>query len=222
MQETAAEKQRVAEELQRDSRWARFRLIFVVALILVPATAVLIAGPDGESGAVSMDLRVLSVKEHYAQALALAREWRGDAILNGAVAYFRPSEDPKDLGISYHFYSAGPPAKFLIIRVEERETGLAVETVAGELPPGQPLGDPVDPLQLPLDSPEALSIIMQNGGARFLTRNKNPFWPLGLHLEYRQTYYSEEPLVWRATFADRVTLDTEGIRIDAHTGEPVE
>jgi hypothetical protein len=222
MQETAAEKQRVAEELQRDSRWARFRLIFVVALILVPATAVLIAGPDGESGAASMDLRVLSVKEHYPQALAVAREWRSDATLNDAEALFGPADDPGRLSISYGFNSSGPPARWLLVWVKERETGLEVETEEGELPPGQPLGDPVDPLQLPLDSPEALSIIMQNGGARFLTRNKNPFWPLGLHLEYRQTYYSEEPLVWRATFADRVTLDTEGIRIDAHTGEPVE
>jgi hypothetical protein len=72
-QETTAVGQRPAEALSRDTRWARFRLLFVIALALIPAAAVLIAGSDGESGAAAMDLRVLSVKEHYPQALAIAR-----------------------------------------------------------------------------------------------------------------------------------------------------
>jgi hypothetical protein len=222
MQDVAAEDRQASEALKRDTRWARFRLVVVVALVLVPAVAVLIAGPDGESGAASMDLRVLSVKEHYPQALAVAREWRTDAILNGARLPFRPAEDLGDLGLSYYFRSPGPPAKWLTVRVRERETGLVVETEDGELFPGQPLGDPVDPLHLALDSPEALSIILQNGGARFLAKHNNPFWPIGLHLEYRRTFYSEGPLVWAVSFADRVSLESETIRIDAHTGELVE
>ena len=169
-----------------------------------------------------MDLRVLSVKEHYPQALAVAREWRSDAMLNLAIAYFRPAEEPKDLSISYFFNSAGPPAKWLTVRVKERETGLVVETEDGELFPGQPLGDPVDSLQIPLDSPEALSIILQNGGAKFLARHNKPFSPIGLHLEYRKRWYSEGPLVWSAGFADRVSRESQVIRIDAHTGELVE
>ena len=222
MQDASAENRRAGEALKKDMRWARFRLVFVIALALITAAAALIAGQDGESGAASMELQVLSVKEHYPQALAIAREWRSDAILHGAVAYFRPSEGPKDLSISYDFYSAGPPAKFLLVWVDEEETGIVVESEEGELHPDQPLGDPVDPLELPLDSPEALSIIMQNGGAKFLARHNNPFWPVGLGLEYRKTFYSEGPLVWAASFADRVSLESETIRIDSHTGEPVE
>jgi hypothetical protein len=222
MHDTALEKRQAGEVLNRDGRWARFRLLFVVALALIPAVAVLIAGSDGESGATAMDLRVLSVKEHYPQALAVAREWRSDAMLNLAIARFRPAEGPKELSISYFFNSAGPPAKWLTVRVKEQGAGLVVETEEGELFPGQPLGDPVDPLELPLDSPEALSIILQNGGANFLARHNNPFSPIGLHLEYRRTWYSEGPLVWSANFADQVTRENVVIRIDAHTGEPVE
>jgi hypothetical protein len=222
MQNGAAENRRVGEALKKDTRWARFRLLFVVALALIPAAAVLIARSDGESGAAAMELRVLSVKEHYPRALEVARKWRSDAILSRAAAYFRPSEGPKDLSISYDFYSAGPPAKFLLVWVDEEETGIVLESKEGELHPDQPLGDPVDPLQIPLDSPEALSIILQNGGARFLARHKNPFWPIGLGLEYRRTFYSEGPLVWAVSFADRVSLESETIRIDARTGEPVE
>jgi len=222
MQETAAEKQRVAEERKRDARWARFRLLLVIALALIPAAAVLIAGQDGGGGTALMDLRVLSVKEHYPQALAVAREWRGDAILNGARLPFHLTEDPGDLGLSYYFHSPGPPAKWLTVRIKEQEPGLVVETEDGVMFPGQPLGDPVDPFQLPLDSPEALSIILQSGGAEFLARHNNPVSPIGLHLEYRKTWYSEGPLVWAVSFVDQVSRESETIRIDAHTGEPVE
>jgi hypothetical protein len=222
MQDASTENRRAAEVLKSDTRWARFRLLFVIALALIPAAVVLIAGPDGEGGAASMDLRVLSIKEYYPQALAVAREWRGDAILNGARLPFRPTEDPGDLGLSYYFHSPGPPAKWLTVRIKDQEPGLVVETEDGAMFPGQPLGDPVDPLQLPLDSPEALSIILQNGGAEFLARHNNPVSPIGLHLEYRKTWYSEGPLVWAVSFVDRVSHESETIRIDAHTGELVE
>ena len=222
MQETAAEKQRVAEERKRDARWSRFRLLLVIALALIPAAAVLIAGQDGGGGTALMDLRVLSVKEHYPQALAVAREWRSDAMLNLAIAYFHAADEPRDLSISYFFNSAGPPPIWLTVRLKQLETGLVVQIEDGELFPGQPVGDPVDPLQLPLDSPEALSIILQNGGANFLARHNNPFSPIGLHLEYRKRWYSEGPLVWSAGFADQVSRESLVIRIDAHTGEPVE
>jgi hypothetical protein len=222
MQDDSNESRRAAEVLKVDTRWARFRLLFVIALALIPVAMVLIAGPDGEGGAASMDLRVLSIKEHYPQALAVAQEWSGDAILNGARLTFRPPEDPGDLGLSYYFHSPGPPAKWLTVRIKEQEPGLVVETEDGVMFPGQPLGDPVDPLQLPLDSPEALSIILQSGGAEFLARHNNPVSPIGLHLEYRKTWYSEGPLVWAVSFVDRVSRESETIRIDAHTGKPVE
>ena len=222
MQDDSTESRRAAEVLKRETRWARFRLLFVIALALIPAAAVLIAGQDGGGGTALMDLRVLSVKEHYPQALAVAREWRGDAILNGARLPFRPTEGPGDLGLSYYFHSPGPPAKWLTVRIKEQEPGLVVETEDGVMFPGQPLGDPVDPFQLPLDSPEALSIILQSGGAEFLARHNNPVSPIGLHLEYRKTWYSEGPLVWAVSFVDQVSRESETIRIDAHTGEPVE
>jgi len=222
MQDDSTESRRAAEVLKRDTQWARFRLLFVIALALIPVAMVLIAGPDGEGGAASMDLRVLSIKEHYPQALAVAREWSGDAILNGARLPFRPTEGPGDLGLSYYFHSPGPPAKWLTVRIKVQEPGLVVETEDGVMFPGQPLGDPVDPFQLPLDSPEALSIILQSGGAEFLARHNNPVSPIGLHLEYRKTWYSEGPLVWAVSFVDQVSRESETIRIDAHTGEPVE
>lgn len=123
MQDASTENRRAAEVLKSDTRWARFRLLFVIALALIPAAVVLIAGPDGEGGAASMDLRVLSIKEYYPQALAVAREWRGDAILNGARLPFRPTEDPGDLGLSYYFHSPGPPAKWLTVRIKEQNPG---------------------------------------------------------------------------------------------------
>jgi hypothetical protein len=216
-----AEEQRVADALRRDTRWARFRVIFLVTLALVSAAAVLLGGAGGEGGAVSMNLRVLSVKEHYPRALAVAREWSSDAILIDAEVLFRPTESPGELRIAYGFHSAGPPAKWLNVYLKERETGLVVETSEGELPPNQPIGDPVEPLQL-LDSSEALAIILEDGGERYLREHSLPRWPLSLHLEYSQIFRSEGPVIWRGIFSERTSLSNEYIRVDARTGEPVE
>jgi len=78
------------------------------------------------------------------------------------------------------------------------------------------------PLRLPLVSIDTPPLFLRNGGAEFLAEHDNVFWPLGLHLEYHQTYYSEGPLVWRGTFSDHAVLQSVHVNIDAHTGEPVE
>src|SRR4030067_3460606 len=90
-------------------------------------------GPDGEGGAALMDLRVLSVKEHYPQALAVAREWRSDAMLNLAIAYFHAADEPRDLSISYFFNSAGPPPLWLTVRLKQLDTALVVQVEEGVL-----------------------------------------------------------------------------------------
>ncbi len=169
-----------------------------------------------------MDMQVLSVKQHYPEALSVAREWRSDAQLDGVIARFRPATETGKLTIAYGFRSPSDPSGGFLIWVKLEESGLEIVTDDFAYPPDKPVGEPIDPLQLPLDSAEALSIIMQNGGAEFIAQHGMIPWPLGLHLEYRQSYSSEGPLVWTGSFGDRATLDSAYIRIDAYTGELVD
>jgi len=87
----------------------------------------------------------------------------------------------------------------LTVRIDEEETKLLVRTEEGGLFPGQPIGDPVDPLQL-LDSTQALSVMIESGGEKYLGDHELPLWPFGLHLEYTDVFRSEGPITWRGTF----------------------
>jgi hypothetical protein len=66
-----------------------------------------------------MDLEVLSVKDHYPDALAVARKWRSDSILEDAVALFSPTDYPGSQDISYGFRSLSDPEAGLLVWVKQ-------------------------------------------------------------------------------------------------------
>ena len=217
-----ARSSRQVEARRRDTRWARFRLVLAVVLALILGSWALLSDLSEGGGATPMDMQVLSVKDHYPQALAVAREWRSDAIMEDAVARFRASQQPGKLTISYGFRSPSDPVAGFLVWVKQEQSGLEITSEEFEFPADRPVRDPVDPLQLALDSPEALSIILQNGGGEFIAEHSLLPWPLGLHLEYRRPWQPESTLVWRGAFSDRATLDSEHIEIDVNSGELVD
>jgi hypothetical protein len=97
-----------------------------------------------------------------------------------------------------------------------------IESEEFEFLADRPVGDPIDPLQCLWTVSMRSRSSCGNGGDEFVAEHDLIAWPLGLHLEYLEKWYSAGPLLWRGTFSDRASLDSEGIRIDANSGEPVD
>jgi hypothetical protein len=175
---------------------------------------------DGEAS--TMEMRVLSLQGLYPEALEAARGWRTDAILEEATAAFRPTESPGGLTAGYGFRSPSEPAIYLLVWFREASGAIETETREGSNPPDKPVGHPIDPSELPLDSAQVLEEAMHAGGAEFLAEHPNIQWPQTLTLEYEDLFYSQGPVLWIVRLFDRSTLEVSEVTIDASTGGIVE
>jgi len=222
--DNAAKERRKAERVKETAWWARFRIIVLSLLLAGSVGSWLIFAEENENderGAV-VEMRALFVQEHYPRALEVAREWRNDVILEDADVWFRPVEQEGKLRASYSFRSPAEPEVWLLVWVyEDPGGGERIEQEEGIFETDRPVGDPIDPLQLPFDSVQALDIILRYGGEKFLAEHKHQAWPLSLHLE-RRLPRGQGPIVWRGSFMDVCALVSEHIRIDAFTAKPVE
>ena len=208
--------------LQEEARWSRIRVLAVLVLLAVSVGTWLLFGKGiSDEEPASMEMRIMSVKETFPTALAAAREWRPDAILEDADIWFRRQTDPRELRIGYGFRSPGEPRAWLNVWVIERGDGLDVVLQEGEfeLPEPKPIGQPVDPMSLPLDSPEVLRIMLDNGGREFIAQHLYIHWPMSIILRYRDLYYSRGDLLWVGLFFEMLTGDDLDIAINAVTGE---
>jgi len=198
---------------------ARLRLIIVLMLFAASVLAWLLLRNEGGAG--DAELRVLSIRDTFPIALELARGWCEDAVLNSAEMPFGPVDQVSDLTGYFAFRSPSRPRAWLTVYVTETTGGGTVSAreegdYEGEEPP--PLGDAIDPLQLPIDSAEALELVMQNGGRDYLGEHQGVAWPVYLGLRYRDLYQSQGGLIWIALFGDR----RGNISIDARSGELVD
>ncbi|MEW6569331.1 MAG: hypothetical protein AB1449_14450 [Chloroflexota bacterium] len=196
-------------------------------MFLVAASVIswVVLGKDGqEEASEGIEMRVLSIKETFPIAVTAAREWREDAVLNWADMSFRPVTHASGLTGWFVFRSPSEPRVWLLVTVRESGKGLEVGSEGGiyEVPEPKPVGESIDPLQLPFDSAEALEIIMQNGGQEFVARHPGIVWPLRLSLRYSDLYYSRGDLRWVGLLLDLSTLDDQDIAIDALTGRLVD
>jgi len=203
--------------------WARFRLIFLFALLVSSIVGWLLFS-DGidDGGSSTVGMRVLSVRELYPDALEAARQWRGDAVLSYATASFRPSESPGGLTAGLGFRSASEPGIYLLVWFRESSGDTQMEVHEGSNPPDRPVGEAIDPLQLPFDTAQALEMALQAGGAEFLSEHPTINWPQSLTLEYEDLFYSQGSVLWIVRLLERGTLEHAEVAIDALTGEVVE
>jgi hypothetical protein len=206
-----------------DTRWATFRLLFFFFVLAASLGSWLLfsAGKEKEI-AEPVEVRVLSLRELYAQALPVAIKWRPDAILDRANLWFRPLQQPGTMRASLGFRSPSAPDEWLNVYIRVSSSGTEIEAEEGGFPVPRQVGNPIYPEELPFDSQRALEIVLRSGGEAYLLEHPDPDWPLSLILEYRDLFHSEGPLVWRGIFSDKSGLAAEHIRIDAYTGLPIE
>lgn len=210
-----------AQKSLPDPRGRHFRLLLALSLFVLSLGSWLVVELlKGDPPVAVNQVWTFSLREIYPTALAVAKEWRSDAYLNGADLVFWPSDPDKPLWAGLGFRSRAHPELYLNVYVTEESQGLATESKEGVFEIPRPEGAPIDPAELGLDAPEALDIMSRLGGVDFLARNQ-PTDPQSLILEYEETFSSEGPVVWRAAYGDFASGEQLSIVIDANTGELV-
>jgi hypothetical protein len=166
---------------------------------------------------VTGELLMPSASEYYEEALLRAQVWQNDAYLTHVDVYpFGSSGVPSNvLGITYDFESPTEPTAFYALRVhQERWTSEVIDKTPAESPP------PIERGQWPLDSIDAWSIALANGGEEFLMEHQEPTTTMNATLLHR-TIGEESVLVWdvdfNILFGPRLVL-----MIDPKSGEILE
>jgi hypothetical protein len=166
---------------------------------------------------VTGELLMPSASEHYEEALLRAHEWNQDAYLTGALAHPFASSGvpPSVLGLTYHFASPTDPTAFYALRVHhDTWTSEVIDKTAAET------SAPIERTQWPLDSVDAWSIALANGGEEFLREHQNPTTTMNATLSHR-TIGEKSVLVWdvdfNILFGPRLVL-----MIDPKSGEILE
>jgi len=168
---------------------------------------------------------VVSLEEVYAGALASAQEWNSNAYLTDASFAFRPASNPKGRWGSLGFRSPSSPREWLNLFVTEGPNGLEYELSPGEFNrDDKPLGDPIAPEKLVVETQEALDITLWNGGNDFVReRGESMFWPQTLYLHYLDQVNETGPIVWRVVYSYPIGIGPSlSIQINAETGELLE
>ena len=205
---------------------ARIRVLFVLSLAAIAMVAcvpdsVLNTGPAADP----IEFNIFSLEEVFAGALAKAIEWKPDAYLTGASFAFRPASNPKGRWGSLGFRSPSSQRDWLNIYVTEGPEGLEYELRSGEFNrDDKPLGDPIAPEKLVVETQEALDITLWNGGNDFVReRGESMFWPQTLYLHYLDQVNETGPIVWRVVYSYPIGIGPSlSIQINAETGELLE
>ena len=160
-------------------------------------------------------LFVLSAADHYAEAFDRAADWSPDPYLIGITVYPYASKggDHEPL-LRYQFDSHTGGGSLYSVEFDGEEwTSRATELGASAVRP-----PPIDRGNWSLDSVDAWSIALANGGEDFLFRYQDPMTAIILTLNYPGGAEDAGRLTWRVNFfiVFGPSLD---MHIDPHTGD---
>jgi len=202
------------------ARLVAMRLAVFASLLL----CLLASGCDGEQHFfdVTGDLLVLSAADHYDKALARAKEWKEDAYLSGISAFPYPSEgSARKPWLVFDFDSLSTSESTYVVEFD----GEAWRSWDLELGPHLVRPAPIHRDDWSLDSVDAWSIALANGGEDFLFHSQDPTTSMGVGLTYWTGDWESLRLAWRVHFFILDPLlyaPSLDMFIDAHTGDIIE
>ncbi len=188
-----------------------------IGILALGLNTFIVGNPATESN----DFEVLSLEEIYPGALAEAVQWRSDARLSAADFDFRPVGAAEQSWAALGFRSASSPQSWLNVSVIKDSEGLKYAASTGEFSNiDRALGDPINLMELNIDSSQALEISLANGGHDFtLDRGDSMLWPQTLFLRYQDDVSETGPIVWQADYLIPFVGPHIKMEIDAITGE---
>jgi len=163
-------------------------------------------------------LDVLSAAQHYDEALRKARLWQSDAYLTGIAAIPGSTEGIGGYPVLvYTFISATAPGTFFVANFSADRWSSEVAARDSSVP--MPL--PIARGDWPLDSVDAWSIALANGGEEFLLSHQDPLTNMGLTLDYWRLHTGQTVLAWDVRYLVLFTSSLH-LTIDPRTGDIVE
>ena len=146
---------------------------------------------------VTGELHVTSAAEHYREALARAKDWKTDAYLTRVRAGVASSSGapPTGGGLTYMFESPSIPRAFYTLRVTE---GTWTSEVISKF--AAATHSPIEREDWPLDSVDAWSMALANGGDDFLMDHQEPLTSMDATLNHSRIGEQENVLVWEVDF----------------------
>lgn len=167
---------------------------------------------------VTGELYVQSAADHYSEALDRAQEWQPGAYLSGISSIpARSSGAGHDAVLGYTFHSPSVPGEFMVLYYSEDVWSSEVV----ERDPALSLPLPIPNEDWLLDSVDAWSIALANGGEEFLLRHQDPLTNMGVSLDYWRIEADESVLAWRVDFLSLFTASLDML-IDPKTGDILE
>ncbi len=165
-----------------------------------------------------VQLRALSAREYYPQALERAQQWRPDVYLEYISMNVLSKEDfTRRLLVLFIFKSPSDERHSLSITFWEGSGEPAVESTYHEI--ANSVHNPILSEDWPLDSLDVLLIAQLNGGDKFLLEHNPEMTSITLFLERMPNMPEVHPR-WRALFW--VSQESVQIIVDPQTGKVVE
>lgn len=166
------------------------------------------------------ELKILSVKEAYAQVDYVAKKWDKDAYLEEVLLYLYPKTDKSTLLATFGYRSLSSPFKAVSFDYIAR-SDIEIEQREFSLEDSEPPVFRLDLVILQLDSLDALKIMCEQLGNEFYKTCKVGHWPLPMTLKYGFPGISKEE-VWVMSFACDKPEKGAAIIINATSGEVLE
>ena len=167
---------------------------------------------------VTGDLVVLSAGDHYDEALDRAKQWREDAYLSGVFVSPTPSEErARKPWLVFDFDSLSTSEGSYVVEFD----GEAWRSWVRELGPHVMRPTPIGRDDWSVDSIDAWSIALANGGEDFLLHYQEPMTGMGVQLSYRRVGSEHLRLEWTVDFSILFGPSLK-IFIDPHTGDIIE
>jgi hypothetical protein len=180
--------------------------VLVLAVYGVLAIMVLVLpgrGPSAKAG--------FTAREAYSMAQQEAQAWQDDAQLVGATASWNSVQADQLLrqNASWGFTFLSPQARQVRIVSVGQESAQGVQTINAT-----PRTLALDPASWQVDSPQALTLFLDNGGREFLAQH--PAATVTLRLGREQ---GAERSAWLAFGLDSSDRSSMTLQVDATTGE---
>jgi Tol biopolymer transport system component len=175
-------------------------------------------GADHDLRDATQELDILSAAEQYDDALQRAKLWQGDAYLSGIVAVPGSEEGFGGYpGLGYSFHSASAPGAFFV-------ANFSADRWSSEVPARNssvPMPSPIARDDWPVDSVDAWSIALANGGEEFLLSHEDPLTNMGLTLDYWRLNSGRTVLAWDVSYLVLFGSSLH-VTIDPKTGDIIE
>ena len=170
-----------------------------MSMLLLPVTMILFGCIKEETTPITptaipiSDIEVLSVKEHFDDALIIAQQWQSDAYLQSASANVRQNDGFRTLRITYDFLSDKKRSEALLVWIREDKT---IDSKVVDLAGSTEDRREVKAEQWLLDGVEAFQIAQEYGGSEYISK----YGPVEIDIFLE--YYKQEPnntVIWRVS-----------------------